>query len=768
MRSRWQCWVLLVFASTLCAPARASSPDPAALVAQAQQALAVTLGARVEEGSQPRPVAAREADDKLIGLRRELLRTGPAAVRPLLADPPRSERQWEVRDWQLETIRRMGAAAPPELKAALTDPSTGVRASARLLLWGLRTPEEGKAALAALMPANAHLRDDLPTRPLYLPKALLDDPRGLELVLALLPRQLRPPDADAPPPDVPHLISLASDLLAEWMAREGSDSDQLEDGHAVRDALIGQLRLLRDPRIVPALLPVFERPHSVAEPAAQQAVYELPPFAADAVLPLLDHPAAAAQEAALRYFARVPAPETAAPRLAALLKASDEEGSSWARQAVLRMRPEVASGILLRYLHSAPKDVAGAAVLPRASAVQALAYTGTAEASDAVFAVLLDRGESFRVRASALAALTEVGTPGVGDALARELRDPRQAGLLSEIRAADLRLAMADPVPLLLAILESDAPPDARASAAWRLCQFPDRRAVGPLTQVARTSRGALRNGAVTALGDSGDPAAVPVLLGMLEANPQDQRVITALGKLRDSRARAPLRRLLARAEPGSSQEGYLAVALGRLGDAEVIPILREWMKSDSHGDGFGPDAPGYFYTAEAVEALAGIGPAAVPTLLDALDWRYEHTADYAALALGRMRERRAVPSLIALLHTPWERTRHHAAQALGGIGDASAVPALREVLADEIGYVRVAAAEALWQLGDGSHLPVIIDVLLGERKVWEYDWEREEAARALARIGTPEAMGALHEAQSNSDYLIRRAGARALRTAGR
>jgi hypothetical protein len=161
-------------------------------------------------------------------------------------------------------------------------------------------------------------------------------------------------------------------------------------------------------------------------------------------------------------------------------------------------------------------------------------------------------------------------------------------------------------------------------------------------------------------------------------------------------------------------------------------------MKSGFHGDG--ERGAHYEYTEAAVDALASIGPVAVPTLLDALEWRYEHTADYAALALGRLTERRAVPTLVMLLRTPWDRTRHHAAQALAEIGDRSALPALREALGDRHGYVRVGVAEALWQLGDKAHLSVIAEVLLGERTVREYDWEREEAALALARIGTPDA----------------------------
>jgi HEAT repeat protein len=91
---------------------------------------------------------------------------------------------------------------------------------------------------------------------------------------------------------------------------------------------------------------------------------------------------------------------------------------------------------------------------------------------------------------------------------------------------------------------------------------------VRALIEAARTSSGSLHTGAVAALAEIGDPAAVPALLEMLKANPEDQRAIEALGKLRDPRARAPLRQLLARAKPGTWQEGYLAIALGRLGDA--------------------------------------------------------------------------------------------------------------------------------------------------------------------------------------------------------
>jgi HEAT repeat protein len=86
-----------------------------------------------------------------------------------------------------------------------------------------------------------------------------------------------------------------------------------------------------------------------------------------------------------------------------------------------------------------------------------------------------------------------------------------------------------------------------------------------------------------------------------------------------------------------------------------------------------------------AADALARIGPPALPALIDALRDRNPDVRNRAAQALARMGPpaKPAVPELIVALHDSDWQVRRSAARALGQIGVAAeeAVPALIEVI---------------------------------------------------------------------------------------
>jgi HEAT repeat protein len=86
-----------------------------------------------------------------------------------------------------------------------------------------------------------------------------------------------------------------------------------------------------------------------------------------------------------------------------------------------------------------------------------------------------------------------------------------------------------------------------------------------------------------------------------------------------------------------------------------------------------------------AADALARIGPAAVPALLEALHSPDPEVRAKAANVLGRMGPdaRDSVPELIRLLDDPDERVRKTVIRALGRIGPAAqdAVPGLMRTL---------------------------------------------------------------------------------------
>jgi HEAT repeat protein len=100
-------------------------------------------------------------------------------------------------------------------------------------------------------------------------------------------------------------------------------------------------------------------------------------------------------------------------------------------------------------------------------------------------------------------------------------------------------------------------------------------------------------------------------------------------------------------------------------------------------------------------DAVAGMGDAAVPFLVEAVLDRDPGMREEAARALGRSGDGTAVRPLADLLaRDPEEEVREASAAALGMLADPAAVPALRASLADRSHTVRLASATALDGLG--------------------------------------------------------------------
>ncbi|HYE19086.1 MAG TPA: HEAT repeat domain-containing protein [Tepidisphaeraceae bacterium] len=104
-----------------------------------------------------------------------------------------------------------------------------------------------------------------------------------------------------------------------------------------------------------------------------------------------------------------------------------------------------------------------------------------------------------------------------------------------------------------------------------------------------------------------------------------------------------------------------------------------------------------------AAETLGKLGPSAtlaVPDLIDALEGRRRHGMPqvqlHAAVALGRIGDRRAVAPLTKVLASPAPAHRREAVRALGSIGGPDAVRPLGVMVWDEDRHVRAAAAKLL------------------------------------------------------------------------
>lgn len=100
-------------------------------------------------------------------------------------------------------------------------------------------------------------------------------------------------------------------------------------------------------------------------------------------------------------------------------------------------------------------------------------------------------------------------------------------------------------------------------------------------------------------------------------------------------------------------------------------------------------------------DAVAAMGAAAIPFLVEATRNPHPGVREETARALGRSRDTAAVQPLAELLaRDPEEEVREVAAGALGVLAEPGAIPALRTALGDRSHTVRLAAATSLGDLG--------------------------------------------------------------------
>ena len=186
----------------------------------------------------------------------------------------------------------------------------------------------------------------------------------------------------------------------------------------------------------------------------------------------------------------------------------------------------------------------------------------------------------------------------------------------------------------------------------------------------------------------------------------------------------------------------YLALTLGRLGDARAVPALLQAV-SESGGGGAHPDPD---------------------------------TQVYAVWALGAIGDPRAVPALVALTESSDAGLRKTAAHALGGFAAPEAVAALRSLLQDGVEDVRWNAALGLARHGDPAAAPVLLEMLDRGRTGGVAGMSEEQreavmvqAARAAGVVPDPALGEALERVKASDpsmkvreaarDALVRRGG---------
>ncbi len=313
-------------------------------------------------------------------------------------------------------------------------------------------------------------------------------------------------------------------------------------------------------------------------------------------------------------------------------------------------------------------------------------------------------------------------------------------GVVKDTRAVDRLIAAMD-----------DPEAEVRSSAATALGEIEDIRAIDPL--VVTLGDRAAQYEASMALAKIGK-SAVPRLLLALHDRNTGWYAANTLGEIGDPAAVPKLVDILRNLHYDRDMRQVAAEALGKIGDPTAIPALIE---SLGDGDRLILDGADLFPAVYdyAVKALAYIGSAAIPELLNALNHQQESVRHNAIRVLGEIGGSQVVRHLIEILD-------HHEYRQYDGEAYIQVAFALEKIKNPDLnglltamyspsGYVRGIVARYLGQIGNPIAVPALIEHLgdkkSGEPNVWpHFHGFRvcDIAAQALSHIGTPEALAAV------------------------
>lgn len=247
-----------------------------------------------------------------------------------------------------------------------------------------------------------------------------------------------------------------------------------------------------------------------------------------------------------------------------------------------------------------------------------------------------------------------------------------------------------------------------------------DSRAMEKLVELLAVDENSLNSRAYTIVIELGQPL-VPALMAKVESSDKVQReyVNAALGTLRVKEAIAPLGRVLG--QPQLGRRYVAAWALGEIGEPAAIPALIQALDDDDievrkyatrsliklNQSAVEP-LINYLRSASvrgAGGAIRVLGDIADPRPLEILlSQATGPNRDEVFLALGKLKDPRAESALIAGLSDREWRVRMDAAMALGALGTPAAIAPLRKSLEDEVHVVREWSARSL-EVITGEHL---------------------------------------------------------------
>ena len=177
------------------------------------------------------------------------------------------------------------------------------------------------------------------------------------------------------------------------------------------------------------------------------------------------------------------------------------------------------------------------------------------------------------------------------------------------------------------------------------------------------------------------------------------------------------------------SQRSRIARTLGRLGAEQALPILIDALLS-----GATEDLEGH------IEAVAGVGAKAVPTLIETLRGKDATTGANVVAALVRIGGPSVQP-LIEAIGGSFPEVRNAAKRALAQIGAPAIEPLIHSLLRDERFEVRRTALDVLRQIGESQVVSALIQALKDPDA-----GVRAYATRYLGELGDTQAVPALVE----------------------
>lgn len=289
--------------------------------------------------------------------------------------------------------------------------------------------------------------------------------------------------------------------------------------------------------------------------------------------------------------------------------------------------------------------------------------------------------------------------------------------------------------PMLRELLGSEKSPEVKRDLARLLGEQKDKGAIEALDNALDfgnpDSDGKTLNKEIAAaLGNIGDPRAIPTLVKLLKVkDPYTQiEAINAVGALKAKEATGPLLEIAGNDNIEAFVTKKAVQALGEIAPVEAVPVLVQLMFKERKGVSF------YM---ESSFALYQIGPAAADPLLPVL------ASEDKALIAWAEKNRVLEPALVA-----------KAAQVIGDLHDMRGEKALLSKLGYENEmldlklFVRMRAADALGRMRSAAAVKPLIAMLKEEEAN-----ARQEYVRALVRIGSKEAVPALLKAAGEGSW---------------